>query len=203
MYVVLPFLYLAGKVYGLRGVLTIWCLAVVVGIIQPHVSGRLDIAQYGPCFIAGVASYFLGCSVKQRQLLFIGWPMVIIVAGGILMLGNYAGYDRAAQWIMCLLVGMTAPFFTELEMPYLRKVVAVVAQYSYGVYLTHLHAQWIAFVVLKEYAIGVQYLALIILSVGLPIALYHLVESPMVTVGARLSERLSARKGVNVSRVVT
>lgn len=190
MYIVLPFLYLAGRAYGIRGILVLWCGAVVVGIIQPHISGRLDIAQYGPCFIAGVASYFLGFRIGQRRLPFIGWPLVIAAAGGILAFGNYAGFELASRWMMCLLIGLTAPLFAELELPLLRKSVASIARYSYGIYLTHLHAQWTAFVVLKEYPIEVRYVVLIALSLGLPIVLYYLVESPMVRLGAYLSQRL-------------
>ena len=75
-------------------------------------------------------------------------------------------------------------------MPVLRKAAAWIARYSYGIYLTHLHAQWMAFVVLKDAAPTVRYATLIVLSVGLPIALYHLIEAPMVRLGARLADRL-------------
>ncbi|MGB4893381.1 MAG: hypothetical protein WBO94_02655, partial [Nitrospira sp.] len=35
-----------------------------------------------------------------------------------------------------------------------------------------------------------RYSVLVVLSVGLPVALYHLIEAPMVRMGARLAQRL-------------
>jgi peptidoglycan/LPS O-acetylase OafA/YrhL len=190
MYVVLPFLYLAGKAYGIRGILALWCLAVVGGMLQPYVSGRLEVIQYAPCFIAGVACYFFGFGTRQRRLPLIWFPLMLLTALGILAYGNYFEYENSARWILCLLIGLTSPFFAELNMPVMRKGAAWIARYSYGIYLTHLYAQWTAFVVLKDAAPTVRYATLIVLSVGLPIALYHLIEAPMVRLGARLADRI-------------
>lgn len=190
MYVVLPFLYLAGKRYGARGIFALWALAVVGGIVQPYVSGRLEVAHYAPCFVAGVLSYFLGFGLRRSQLPFIGWPLTLLVAGGILAYGNHHEHEVTAQWALCLLIGVTAPFFSELQLPTLRKACELIARYSYGIYLTHLHAQWTAFVVLKDAPAALRYSVLVVLSVGLPVALYHLIEAPMVRMGARLAERL-------------
>ena len=70
MYMVLPFLYLAGKAYGVRGIFVLWCVAVVGAIAQPYVSSRLGVAQYAPCFIAGVAatSWGSGCNDSGSRL---------------------------------------------------------------------------------------------------------------------------------------
>ena len=92
------------------------------------------------------------------------------------------------------MIGLAAPFFAELSWPALNRVFALISRYSFGVYLTHLHAQWAALVLLKDYPAMVRYAALISLSVGLPIALYHLIEAPMVKVGIRLTEHLSERR---------
>ena len=45
-------------------------------------------------------------------------------------------------------------------------------------------------IVLKDFPATVRYAVLVLLSVGLPIALYHLIEAPMLSIGARLAERL-------------
>jgi peptidoglycan/LPS O-acetylase OafA/YrhL len=88
------------------------------------------------------------------------------------------------------LIGVTVPLFAELQLPAVRKAAAWIARYSYGIYLTHLHAQWTAFIVLKDYPAAVRYSVLAVLSIGLPIALYHLIEAPMVKMGGRLADRL-------------
>lgn len=194
MYLVLPVLYLIGKAYGVRGILALWSLAVVAGIAQPHISGRLEVFQYAPCFIAGVAAYFLGYGIRRHQLPFIGWPLTLVAAAGVLVYGTSREYGLEARWILCLMIGLSAPFFAELRWPALNRVFALISRYSFGVYLTHLHAQWAALVLLKDYPAMVRYAALISLSVGLPIALYHLIEAPMVKVGIRLTEHLSERR---------
>jgi peptidoglycan/LPS O-acetylase OafA/YrhL len=191
MYAVLPFCYLAGKAYGIRGILALWGLAVIGGIVQPYISGRLALAQFAPCFIAGVACYFMGYGVRRRPLPFFGWPLILLVAAGIQALGNYYEYEQVARWTLCLMIGLTAPFFAELNQPALNKGAEVLARYSYGIYLTHLHAQWAALVVLKDQPAAVRYAVLIGLSIGLPVALYHLVEAPMIRLGSRLAARLS------------
>ncbi len=190
MYIVLPFLYLAGKAHGVRGIIVLWCIAVAGAIAQPYVSSRLGVAQYAPCFIAGVICYFLGFGMQRFRLPFIGWPLTLLVAGGILEYGHHANHEVIAQWTLCLLIGVTAPFFAELQLPAMRKACTLIARYSYGIYLTHLHAQWTAFVVLKDSPAVLRYSVLIVLSVGLPIALYHLIEAPMVRMGARLAGRV-------------
>ena len=191
MYAVLPFCYLAGKAYGIRGILALWGLAVVGGLIQPYISVRLALAQFAPCFIAGVACYFMGYGVRRRPLPFFGWPLILLVAAGIQALGNYYEFEMVARWALCLMIGLTAPFFAELNRPALNKGAEVIARYSYGIYLTHLHAQWAALVVLKDQPAAVRYSVLIALSIGLPVALYHLVEAPMIRLGSRLTRRLS------------
>ena len=104
---------------------------------------------------------------------------------------------------MCLVIGLAVPLFADLEQPVLRKASAWIARYSYGIYLTHLYALWTAFVVLKEYPVGVRYSVLVALSVGLPITLYHLVEAPMIRVGGRLAKRLPIRIAQTVVRAET
>jgi peptidoglycan/LPS O-acetylase OafA/YrhL len=187
MYILLPFLFLAGKLYGFRGILVLLCAAVAIGVVQPYIAWRLDIAQYGPCFLAGVASYFLGFGITRRRLPFLGWPVVIATAAAIYACGSAIGVVAAARWIACVWIGLTAPFFADLKWPALRESAAWVAKYSYGIYLTHLYAMWTAFDVLKNYAIWFRFLALVALSIGLPALLYHVVESPMIKVGLQLS----------------
>lgn len=192
MYVILPFCYLAGKAYGISGILALWGLAVVGGIVQPYISGRLGLAQFAPCFIAGVACYFMGYGVRRRPLPFFGWPLILLAAAGMQALGSYYEYEQVSRWALCLMIGLTATFFAELNRPMLNKGTELIARYSYGIYLTHLHAQWAALVLLKDQPAAVRYSVLIALSIGLPVALYHLVEAPMIRVGARLAAGLQA-----------
>src|SRR5579859_4255862 len=60
MYVLLPVAYLIGKKYRMRGVALVWLGAAVASYMPSHVTGRFMLAPYDPCFMAGVASYFIG-----------------------------------------------------------------------------------------------------------------------------------------------
>jgi peptidoglycan/LPS O-acetylase OafA/YrhL len=194
MYVALPFIYLIGRRYGLNGIIVIVVLACVAGRILPRVSGRLDIASYAPAFMAGVLTYFMGYGRRARPLPFIVWPLTVIA--GIL----YFAYGAPRQWPrivdawgLCFLIALVAPFCRELTFKPLAQAAAIIAKYSYGIYLTHLYAIWVAFVVLKGQSVVLQWATLVVLFAGLPVLLFHTVESPMIGIGARIAKRFRAR----------
>jgi peptidoglycan/LPS O-acetylase OafA/YrhL len=192
MYIFLPILYLVGKKYGIRGILTLWVGAVIVAMIQPHVAGRLDIAMYGPCFLAGVASYFLGFGLIPRRLPFICWPLAIAAGGCVFTYATIYGHERAGMWLMCLIIGLTAPLFAELKAPLVRKSAAWIARYSYGIYLVHLYGLWVGIDLMKQQPWWLRSTVVVALSFGLPVLLYHLLESPLIRVGAFLTSRKTA-----------
>jgi peptidoglycan/LPS O-acetylase OafA/YrhL len=189
MYLLLPVLYLIGKKYRMPGIALLWLGAIAAAYIQPHIAGRLTIAAYAPCFMAGVASYFVGFGSARRRLPFIGWPLTIVAAAGIFFtFGSGTRYEAA--WIMCLVIGLAAPLFADLKFSPLRKTSAWVARYSYGIYLTHMYALWAALIVLKNQPLWVRCGVLAVLSAGLPVLFYKFLESPMMKLGARLAARL-------------
>jgi peptidoglycan/LPS O-acetylase OafA/YrhL len=199
MYLLLPILYLIGRKYQLRGIALLWLAAIVAAYVQPHIAGRLTIAVYVPCFMAGVASYFAGFGSVRRRLPFIGWPLTIAAAAGIFFaFGSGTRYEAA--WIMCLSIGLSAPLFADLEFSPLRKASAWVARYSYGIYLTHMYAMWTAFIVLKGQPLWIRCIVLLALSIGLPVLFYEFLESPMMKLGARLANRLPASGSRTYSR---
>jgi peptidoglycan/LPS O-acetylase OafA/YrhL len=192
MYLLLPIVYLIGRRYRLPGIAFLWIAGVVGAYIQPHIAGRLIIAAYIPCFMAGVASYFASF-VLPRRLPFIGWPITIAAAAG-LFLGFGSGDRFEVAWIMCLMIGLSAPLFKELKFTPLKKASEWVARYSYGIYLTHMYAMWAALIVLESRPLWIRLSVLIALSAGLPVLFYECLESPMVKLGSRLANRLPVLK---------
>jgi len=189
MYLLLPVLYLIGKKYRMRGIVSLWLGAVVFAYLQPHISGRLTLAPYAPCFLAGVAGYFAGFRPARWHLPFIGWPLTIAAAGGILFaFGSRTRFE--GYWLMCLAIGLSASLFSDLEFQPLRKASAWIARYSYGIYLTHMYALWTGFILLKNQHVWVRCTVAATLSVGLPVMLYELLEAPMIKLGATLANRL-------------
>jgi peptidoglycan/LPS O-acetylase OafA/YrhL len=189
MYLVLPVVYLIGRAKGWRGISLLWAVSVVVAVAQPHIAGRLDIAIYGPCFLAGVLAYFISSEVRGRPACWAWWPCAIVIAGSILAVFTVFHREVIGSWVMCLFLGGAYPFFEDLRVQWLKSLTHWIAQYSYGIYLTHLHAQWIAFVVLREAPAIVRVSVLVTLSIGLPVLSFHLVERPMTRLGSRLTQR--------------
>jgi peptidoglycan/LPS O-acetylase OafA/YrhL len=190
MYLLLPIVYLIGRRYRGTGIAFLWLAAILGAYIQPHISSRLYIASYVPCFMAGVAGYFAGSGMSKRKLPFVGWPLVIAAAAGIFFeFGSRHRYE--VWWIMCLAIGLSAPMFADLRFSPLRKASAWVAKYSYGIYLTHMYALWAAFSVCKNQPLWVRSVVLAVLSTALPVLFYEFLEFPMIRLGAHLANRLT------------
>ena len=185
MYIMLPFVFLIGKKYRMRGIAVLWLAAVVAAYIQPNIVAAV------PCFMAGVASYFTGFGLVRRRLPFIGWPLTIAAAAGIFLAFGSAFRSEVA-WLVCMIIGLAAPWFADLEFQPLRKTSVWIARYSYGIYLTHMYALWTAFIVLKNQPLLVRCVVLVALSLGLPVLFYRVLESPMIALGGRLANRLPA-----------
>jgi peptidoglycan/LPS O-acetylase OafA/YrhL len=210
MYILLPVFYLVGKRYHIRGIMVLWLGAVVVATTQLlipdrlaslHIGARMDIATYVPCFLAGVASYFIGFGVIRRRFSFIGWPVAIAAGGFAFLYATSHGYRRAGMWLTCLFIGLTAPLFADLKMPLLRKSAAWIARYSYGIYLVHLYALWAGIDVMSQQVRWIRSLVVLALAIGLPVLLYHLLESPMIRLGGFLADRWTVGiSGDNSSR---
>jgi peptidoglycan/LPS O-acetylase OafA/YrhL len=191
MYVLLPFIYLIGKKYRMRGIIVLWLGAIIAAYVQPHVAERMIVAGYAPCFMAGIASYFIGFGSVRRRLPFWGWPVTIAAAAGIYMAFG-SGNRSEVAWFICLMIGLSAPLYADLGSRHLRKITGWIARYSYGIYLTHMYALWTAFILLKDQPLLIRCIVLVALSVGLPWLFFEFLESPMIKLGARLANRLPA-----------
>jgi peptidoglycan/LPS O-acetylase OafA/YrhL len=187
MYALLPLFFLAGRRYGLRAVVLLWLLGVGAGAVLAPLSPRVDFFAYVPCFGAGVLAYFLGG--RRAALPAWAWPAAMVLAFAVFAAGDAAGLRPQASWAACLLVGIAAPLCR--QMPAGGRLCGIVAKYSYGIYLTHLYAMWVAFVVLADAPALAQWSALAALSVALPALVYHAVEAPFIRLGAALAGKLA------------
>jgi peptidoglycan/LPS O-acetylase OafA/YrhL len=93
---------------------------------------------------------------------------------------------------MCMIIGLTAPLFVELKAPLVRKLAAWIARYSYGIYLVHLYGLWVGIELMKQQPWWLRLAVILALSFGLPVLLYHSLESPLIRVGAFLTSRKRA-----------
>lgn len=191
MYVVLPLIFFVLQRFKAWWIpLVLWALMVAVLIGLWLFSVRLNVAtflQFTPCFMGGIIAYRLW--PYKRGFSFIGWPLSISVCIGLRVIAEFLSFPHAAivsGWVACLLLGITAPQFRELNSRWMHVFVASIAKYSYGIYLSHCAVFWVAFVFLKAPLIA-QWIVCVALSILLPIAMFHWIEEPMIRLGKQMS----------------
>ena len=206
MYVMLPFLYLiVRKGTRLDIAVTLWGAAVVLALVQPLVSNRLNVFQYAPCFMGGIIAF---CMTKRRAatLPFWSWviTLVVVLAGFVFVTANrHQPYLMPASWIMGLTVGFVVGSFEETTVVWVRRSAATIAKYSYGIYLTHMIALWIAFVKIASMSFALRVVIALGLTAIFSVLAYHAVEAPGIRLGGRLASRVLERRLVRTPPAVT
>ena len=196
MYLVLPPLFFLLRRYrGWWLPVSLWCCAVVIAsvLLYKHASPRFSLGYFAPCFLGGLVAFVL-LRYRTLRLPFWGWPLVIAGAYAIRQMGFQSG------WVGCLLLGLAAPQFQELSNRAVRAVAAWVARYSYGIYLSHVVIFWITLVVLRNSHLVVKISVCALLSVVVPVVLYHTIEKPMINVGVRVANSMALWPATVASR---
>lgn len=93
------------------------------------------------------------------------------------------------EGVFCGMVGLAIPWFREIRWGWLKRVSKLVAQYSYGIYLSHSVAIWVCFAWLSTGWRGLDLLGSVVLTAGLSVGSYHLVEEPCIGWGKRVAGR--------------
>ena len=189
MYLVLPALYyLALKrrcVLYLCGLLAFFC--GLGFLIARESGGHLNTAAYVPCFLSGVLCY----SLRDRIRPFVPaamWPvLVLLLFCGYCMLGLEEYPPFWIGWIFCLILGLSINAFHDSTIKILNVPAEKVARYSYGVYLIHMPVLYFVFMVLNIRNLVVGPLLFVAFTMIASIVTYHLIESPFIEFGKRLS----------------
>jgi len=167
--------------------------SIVIASVQPMVSGRLNIAQYIPCFLGGVLAWFMTKTNIKRSIHWIGWPLflaTIILMYFLLETTNQEIHPPWLGWIMCLTVGLCLLKFKELPDGYFSHTSTIIARYSYGIYLFHMFAIWYGFHIFADYNILFQWLIFFAIVILIPIITYHYLEKPLIKLGVKLAAKL-------------
>jgi peptidoglycan/LPS O-acetylase OafA/YrhL len=198
MYVFLPFLYWAIK--GGRRLdvaLLIWIGAVAFALVQPHITERLSVFQFAPCFAGGIIAFTLTRRVKA---ILPFWTLTVFVAIALslflrLTVAQDPQHLMRISWILGLSVGLFLPYVKETKSKIVRYVSLTMAKYSYSIYLTHMIVLWVAFPKLEGAPVLLRIFAGISLMFLLPYVTYNLIEAPGIAFGARVASRfLAARR---------
>ncbi|SFF70760.1 Peptidoglycan/LPS O-acetylase OafA/YrhL, contains acyltransferase and SGNH-hydrolase domains [Duganella sp. CF458] len=193
MYLLLPLLFLLFRRRPLRWLLALWLLSIPLALVQPLVTARLSLFEFAPCFLAGVLAWRM--QGRQRLPGWL-WPPLLALACAAFVVYAEPRANNYGRWLVCLAVGLALPWVRELAAPPLNRASKFIAKYSYGIYLFHPPLMGLAFRTLEALHPVWQwslFLSLLVLLTGLG---YHLVELPMIRLGARWS---AARAGAGVA----
>lgn len=188
MYLVLPLLFLLFRRRPAGWLLALWLLSIPLALLQPLLTARLSLFEFAPCFLAGVLAWRLqGRECLPGWL----WPPVLALASLAFVAYAEPRANNYGRWLVCLAVGLAIPWLREMSAPRLNRASKFIAKYSYGIYLFHPPLMGLAFRTLDALHPFWQwslFLSLLVLLTGLG---YHLVELPMIRLGARWSARRS------------
>jgi peptidoglycan/LPS O-acetylase OafA/YrhL len=190
MYLVLPAIFLlVQRQRGVRTALGLWAAAFLFGL-QWQRHRVLEMPAYVPCFLAGVVAFKL--AGRRPRMPYWLWPVALVV----IALVHLWNPSVTSSWACCLALGLLIPEFAEMPEGLARRACHLVARYSYGVYLSHFILIWLAFDVMRAEPVWVSTATFVFLMAAIPVALFHLVEAPMIRVGGRVADRVgAARKG--------
>lgn len=190
MYLVLPALYFltlrrGAKVY-LGGLFLFFCICIY--LYHRNRIGHMEIVEYVPCFLCGVLCYSLRDRIKVRVRAALWLPLVVLLILGYCLVGGSreTGNDWVA-WGFCLLLGLAVNFFRDSSQKHLNFAAERIALYSYGLYLFHVPMLYLVFVVLGITNSVLAPLLVVALTFVGSATTYHLIESPFIELGRRLS----------------
>jgi peptidoglycan/LPS O-acetylase OafA/YrhL len=185
MYMLLPIVFVLLR-RSLAAAAWLWLL----GFLLSRSATLSFITAYFPCFLAGVVAY----AVQQRfqQRIRSGWWIVTLVA--VTVAYSFLADTDRLDWVPALAIGVSVPLFEPLRPGWLTRAAHAIAKYSYGIYLTHSPLITLAFFQL-QWPMPVRWLLFLVLAAALPVLAFHLVEQPMIHVGARLADWIARNRG--------
>jgi peptidoglycan/LPS O-acetylase OafA/YrhL len=198
MYILLPVLFLLFRKPFLKPFMGIWIVSVVLGLLQPLVADsalgprfwvdRLGIAEFIPCFLAGVLAYQLSLREKKPSQPFLAWVFTLgLVTIVYLLWEGGAGSFKIPEWVCCLAIGLVVMDCAESTYSGLNRLTHLIAKYSYGIYLGQVAILWLVFVKMKTLPLSLQWSVFLFLIVAAPFAAYRLVEKPFIRFGKFLT----------------
>ena len=197
IYLFLPALFLIAKKVKSPWTLVIGWGLLAIPIFLLKRAGYGQVMQYVPCFLPGIVAYKFSKQVHPRRA-FWGWPVLLWSLAGLFGLVGRLGMG----WLICLMIGMALPQFTDLKNPAVQRASYLISKYSYGFYLSHYFCEWLSFTKLRYLPTGAQWITFLVTVTVIPILLYHALEAPMMHVGKKLTEaqRNYVRNGLLASR---
>jgi peptidoglycan/LPS O-acetylase OafA/YrhL len=187
MYLLLPLIFIVAR--SKTRAISLYCAGVAASVLLVQFSVVQAYPPlfcfwfFMPCFLPGVVAYQLLKS-KQAKLPAYCWPLALIL---LCFMYTVTHKIDGAAYVFCALVGLLIPRFEEIGSRALAVASHYVAKYSYGAYLSHFAALYLAFELGSHLALTLQIMIFIILLAVMPILLYHAIEEPMINLGKNLA----------------
>jgi peptidoglycan/LPS O-acetylase OafA/YrhL len=143
------------------------------------------VARRGPRAVVRLIGIAIALWLIQRTNSHL-WRANILAFGPVFLLGVLA-----YAWLGTNRLPDLAP-------SWITRMAAVIAEYSYGIYLLHIPALGIAFVWGRQWPAIVQWSVFAVLLVALPFVAYHGIEQPSIALGKRVAARMPDRRAVAV-----
>jgi peptidoglycan/LPS O-acetylase OafA/YrhL len=189
MYLALPVIF-----FFVRRNFSLWPLLLYWGFVIAVCHGIFGNAQGHnlflciPYFLPGVMAYV---GFGRRQPVLAAWLMPIGLAA--LWFGFMAWPGWRVADVLCLAVGLGLPSFHQITSRWLIRASHEVAKYSYSIYLVHPFSLVLGLYLMPHRSLALQLMVILGSLVVLSVGAYHLLEKPMIQVGARLARRAEAR----------
>jgi peptidoglycan/LPS O-acetylase OafA/YrhL len=192
MYLLLPFLFfLASGRHGIRVVVGLLISSWLAGhAVHVFADGRMNLLAYIPCFLCGVLSYALRARMRRRfsGAAWVAFTLGLVTAFCVIhMLIQPQMYWFA--WGYALILGLAINGFGEIQSIWLKWLSLRVATYSYGLYLLHVPALYVVYLIWMPDSVAAGIAAFFALSLVGAIAVFHTVEAPMIGLGRWVTER--------------
>jgi peptidoglycan/LPS O-acetylase OafA/YrhL len=142
-----------------------------------------------PYFVPGVIAYVLFSKIQPRLPAFL-MPFFVLA----LLFGFMVHPTWTAGWVLAILLGLGIPHFRQIRAKWLVVASHQLAKYSYGVYLGHIFSIAIGMNLLQGSNLAIRVAAIVLSLAVLAIVSYHLIEKPMIRLGARLAAKTDSGK---------
>jgi peptidoglycan/LPS O-acetylase OafA/YrhL len=170
----------------------LWLIFVILALIFKYFdSTYLYIVKYVPFFLSGVIAFVYFKKVKKEQkirpiylILYIFFSILLIP-----ILTHFGVMQNFLGAIFTVPLGLLIAFSKDIDLFFLNKLFKLIAKYSYGIYLLH---ELIISIYFKHIHIENKFLTLLLLITIIflaSIAVYHMIEGPLIKYGKRISEK--------------
>lgn len=192
------YLFLPGLFLFARRERTFWTLLLLWGfaiLLARSIYGPANINVFLtviPDFLPGVIAYV---AYKRFAPRWPAWAFPFLLLAGCVFYMN--GPTLMRSWIFCLALGFGLPLFRELQQRTVVRISHELAKYSYGVYLLHPLALFIAFGYMQHRPLWMKVGTELLLIPLFAVAAYHVVEEPLIGTGSRVAQRLQSKFGTD------